>query len=209
MFVRDYMVTKVVTIPPDASFNDAVKTMRIHGIRRLPVVEGGKLLGLVTESHFRELGAKEGSASYRYYLVSKEKVSHIMIKNVITVSPDTTIEECAALANEHSIGTFPVIEKGRIVGIMTSTDLFKILTGVLGFDKPGTRIRVIGDYEDRPLSKVPELVCQHRVRIQSMFPIVTADGNRTDLILHLGIDDPQEISSDLEARGYTLELRPH
>jgi len=183
--------------------------MRIHRIRRLPVVEGGKLLGLVTESHFRELGAKEGSASYRYYLVSKEKVSHIMIKNVITVSPDTTIEECAALASEHNIGTFPVIEKGRIVGIITSTDLFKILTRVLGFDKSGTRIRIIGDYEDKPLSEVPKLLCQHGVRVQSMFPFITADGNRTDLILHLGIDDPQEILNYLEARGYTLEIRPH
>jgi acetoin utilization protein AcuB len=203
------MITKVVTIRPDATFFDAVRTMRIHGIRRLPVVERGKLLGLVTESHLREMGAKEGSTSYRYYIVSKEQVSQIMIRNVITVSPDTTIEECAALANEHNIGTFPVIEKGRIVGILTSNDLFKILTGVLGFNRPGIRIRVIGDYEDKPLYEVPKMLCHSGIQIQSMFPIVTADGNRTDLVLHLGIDDPPEILSDLEAQGYTLEIRPH
>ena len=66
MFVREYMVTKLVTIRPDASFHDAAKLMRAHHIRRLPVVESTKLVGLVTEAHFRELGAKEGSASFRY-----------------------------------------------------------------------------------------------------------------------------------------------
>ncbi|MFC1991358.1 CBS domain-containing protein [Chloroflexota bacterium] len=209
MFVREYMVTQLITISPDASFFDAVRLMRINHIRRLPVVKGGKLVGLVTEAHFRELGAKEGSASYRYYLVSKEILSRIMIKNVITVTPDTTIEECAALASKHNIGTFPVVVKGNIVGIITSTDLFKILTNVLGFNKQGTRIRVIGDYEDKPLSEVPKLVFQHGAPLQSMFPIFNAEGNKTDLILHLGIDDPQETINYLETQGYTLEIIPH
>jgi len=203
------MADRVITIRPDALVMEAFKTMRQHHIRRLPVVQDGKLVGLVTESHLRELGVKEGSASFRYYLVTKEKVSNIMAKNVITITPNTTIEECAVLANEHSIGTFPVIDNKRLVGIITTTDLFSILTQVLGFSRPGIRLRIMGDQEDKPLFEVPKLLCQYGARIQSMFPFVTHSGDRTDLILHVDTNEAQVILADLEAQGYTVEIKPH
>jgi len=203
------MVTDVVTVRPEASFHDAVRLMQTRGVRRLPVVDEGKLVGLVTESHFRELGAKEGSASYRYYLVSKETIRRLMIKKVITVDPDTPIEECAALATKHNIGTFPVLENNKLVGILTSTDLFRILINLLGFDQQGTRIRVVGDQEGKMRSEVSELICKLGAPVQSIFPISVSRSNRTDLIVHLGTDDTRELVEQIEAKGYALEVRPH
>ena len=159
MYVSEYMTKEVVTISPDTLVTDAVKIMRMRNIRRLPVVDRGRLVGLVTQDSLRDLGIKDGviSANFRYFLVAKIKVSNVMVKNVITVTPDTTIEDCASLGQQRNIGTLPIVSMGRLVGIITTTDLFRIITQVLGFGKPGVRLHLMGDSKDKPLEKLLKL----------------------------------------------------
>ncbi len=211
MYVSEYMTKEVISISPDTLVTDAMRIMQSHGIRRLPVVQGRKLVGLVTQDTLRELGVKDGivSANFRYFLVIKTKVVAIMVKNVITVPPDTSIEDCAALGQQRKIGTLPVVDRGRLVGIITTTDLFKILTNVLGFGKRGIRLHLVGGYKDRPLGEVTSIVYEHGVQIESMFSLPAPATGRNDLILHLDADDPKRIVADMEAQGYTVEARVH
>ena len=211
MNVGEYMTTKVITIQPDTMAVVAMKTMRDNRIRRLPVLDRGKLIGLVTQDSLRNLGLKEeiAGANYRWLLVAKTKVSEIMVGGPKTVTPDTTLEECAALGQLLRIGTFPVVDDGRLVGIITTTDLFNILTQVLGFGQPGVRLHLIEGYKDRPPGEVTDIVCSHDVRIQSMCCVVAPATGRDDVILHLDIEDAGEIMAELEAKGYTVEARAH
>src|SRR3990172_6069063 len=145
MFVRDYMTKRVISAPPDMLIHDAQQLMKQHNIRRLPVVDNGKLLGIVTQSRLRE-GAPSPATSLSVwelnYILAKMKVSEAMSRNVITTTPDTTLEDAALLGNRHGVGALPVIEEGRLVGIITATDIYNIFIEVLGTGEKGLRLQI-------------------------------------------------------------------
>ena len=131
MYVREYMQTKVVTVTPDTPLEEAEKLMNDFNIRRLPVVEDGKLVGLVTKHRLKRLE-----------LTGPTKVKQVMVKDPITVTPDTMVVDVALLGQERQIGTFPVVDRGKLVGIMTATDIFNIQAQALGFGKAGLRLHI-------------------------------------------------------------------
>jgi len=152
VLVRDIMTKDVITITPDTSFSDAMNTLRRNKIRRLPVVEDGKIVGIVTEKDL--LSASPSSATTLdiwelQYLLNKLKVEEIMTRNVITVKEDTPLEDAAKLMAENKIGALPVInDDGNLVGIVTETDIFKTFVKMLGAGRKG--IRYTFEAEDKP-----------------------------------------------------------
>ena len=145
MYIREYMKSPVITVTSDTLTQDAQKIMQEHDIRRLPVVDKGKLVGLVTQDRIREAGPSPATSLSVWelnYLLSKMKVKDIMVKNVITINPDTTVEETCVVGQKHNIGTLPVVDNGKLVGIVTTTDLYRIITQILGFGKKGTRLHI-------------------------------------------------------------------
>lgn len=129
MFVRDRMSSPVVTITPKTPYQDALKLMRDHQFRRLPVVNRrGKLVGIVSERDL--LYAAPSSATTLSvweisYLLSKIQVRGLMTRNVITTTPGAPIEDAAHLMVVNKIGGLPVVdEHRRVVGIITETDIF-------------------------------------------------------------------------------------
>ena len=152
MTVGYFMTKKVVTISPDTSFHDALKLMKDKKIRRLPVVENDKLVGIVTEKDL--LYASPSMATTLdiwelHYLLSKLKVKEIMTKEVITVKENESIVKAALKMSENKVGALPVLnEKGELVGIITETDIFKIFIEMLGAKRNG--IRYTFETEDRP-----------------------------------------------------------
>ena len=135
MYVRDCMKKPVITVTPDTLLDDALMTMHEKHIRRLPVVDNGKLLGLVTRHGVKEAvptSVVPLSIWGIHYQLSKMKVRDVMITDVITVKADNTIEEVAILSEKHRIGTFPVVDdKGNLVGILTNTDLLHLMVKLL------------------------------------------------------------------------------
>jgi len=136
MKVSDSMKNPVITVMPNTLLDDALRMMYEKQVRRLPVVENGKLVGLVTRH-----GLKEAIPTSpvpltiwgTHYQLSRMKVRDVMTADIITVHPDDTITEIAALSEKHRIGTFPVVDdSGNLVGILTNTDLLHILVKVLG-----------------------------------------------------------------------------
>jgi acetoin utilization protein AcuB len=135
MNVRDYMKSPVFTVTPDTLIDNALETMREKHVRRLPVVENGKLVGLVTRNIIREATPSPPTPLTLWglhYQLSGMKVRDVMITDVIVVHPDDTIKKVLALIEKHRIGTFPIVDdNGNLVGILTSTDLLHIMTKLL------------------------------------------------------------------------------
>ena len=147
MLVGDRMSHPVITIPPDMPVVDALNLMRVEHIRRTPVVdEKGKLVGIVSDKDL--LNASPSAATTLSvweinYLLSKITVGDVMTKDVVTITEDTPIEEAARIMADNKIGGLPVVRDGKVVGIITETDLFKILLEMMGARAPGVRVSIL------------------------------------------------------------------
>ena len=137
MYVRDIMTTNVVTIPSSTSIADAKRIMEAHRIRRLVVVDKGKLVGMITKAITRRVAPSEATSLSVWeinYLMAKMVVKDVMKTDVVTVSPDVTVECAVATAQQHGVGALPVLEDDVLVGILTTNDFFyKILNPLLSF----------------------------------------------------------------------------
>ncbi|RLB71507.1 MAG: acetoin dehydrogenase [Deltaproteobacteria bacterium] len=144
MFVSNWMKENPVTVTPDTLVIDAKKIMKEHGFRRLPVMDGKKLVGIVTLNNLREAqpsAATSLSIHELNYLLAKMTVADIMTRKVITCPPDMTLEKAARLGTKHKIGALPVVDEGRLVGIITESDMYRAFLTMLGANKvPSTRI---------------------------------------------------------------------
>ena len=135
-----------MVVGPDASIADAIAVMHENSIRHLPVVESGEMQGLVTESNLRQ---------YFYHSqVENLRVSDVMIVNPITVDPNASIDSAARLIHEFKIGGLPVLEKRKLIGIITSTDILAAFIEFLGLLKESSRLDIILSDEGGTLDDV-------------------------------------------------------
>jgi len=145
MRVGDMMSTNVVTVAEDTPVDDAKKIMEAHRIRRLPVMKKDKLVGLVTK-HILLEAAPSPATSLNiwelHYLLSKMTVKEIMVKKPLTIPADLPVEEALQLGQEKGFGAFPVMEDGRLVGMVTESDIVRMMTRVLGVKEKGKRIDI-------------------------------------------------------------------
>ncbi len=126
--VKDWMTGKVVTISPDLTLPEAHEIMKKRKIRRLPVVENGGLVGIITLGDLREAGPSDATTLSVFemnYLLARLKVGEIMTKDPLTVSPQTSLTDAAKLMLHHKIGGLPVVEGNTAVGIITESDIFR------------------------------------------------------------------------------------
>ncbi len=128
MYVRDKMSRNVITITPDQSLRMARERMRKHGIRRLPVVKDGQLVGMVTDRDVRQAWASPATSLSTHellYLLDRVTVQEVMTPKVLTVTPDAPLVEAARLLHDHKIGGLPVVDGRAVVGIITEMDLLE------------------------------------------------------------------------------------
>jgi acetoin utilization protein AcuB len=135
MQVQEWMNRDVVTVTPDESFRTAMHLIRQKGIRHLPVVEGKRLVGIVTDRDLRQAapsGATSLSIHELHYILEKLTVRDIMTKQVVSIRPDQTVEDAALLLLGHRIGGLPVVREGDLCGIITETDILQAFLQLRG-----------------------------------------------------------------------------
>ena len=157
MLVGKRMSRPVITIPPDMPVVDALNLMKRERIRRTPVVREGKLIGIVSDKDLLNASPSPATSLSVWemnYLLSKIKVKDVMTKDVITVTEDTPIEQAARLMADNKIGGMPVLRGDKIVGIITETDLFKILLEMMGAREMGVRVTALMHEERGQLAKL-------------------------------------------------------
>lgn len=164
MFVGERMSRPVISISPDEPINEVLAMFKEEHIRRAPVMKGGKLVGIVSERDL--LNASPSSVTTlsvweMNYLISKVTVKNVMTKKVTTVDKDTPIEEAARIMADQKIGGMPVVSAGKVVGMITETDLFKIFLELMGARQKGIRVTATVAEKPGELAKITKAISSH------------------------------------------------
>ncbi|RPI79736.1 MAG: CBS domain-containing protein [Chloroflexi bacterium] len=161
MLIGERMSYPVITVPKDMPINEALTLMRREKIRRLPVTENGKLVGIVSDVDLLNASPSPATSLSIWemnYLLSKITVKDVMTKQVLTVNEDTPVEEGARMMADNKIGGLPVVRGQEVVGIITETDLFKIFLELMGAREMGTRLTILVDNVPGQLAKIANAV---------------------------------------------------
>ena len=143
ILVRDVMSTDVTTLLEDEVLLDATLVLARAGLRHIPVMNGERLVGVITSTDVKHYTPSilSGIPAEEYNrLMATTPISKIMTRNPITIEPDQTVFEAAGLLLDRRIGCLPVVENGTLKGIITTTDMLKVLLQLmrdLGFVPPG------------------------------------------------------------------------
>lgn len=151
MLVREWMTPDPQTVTSDTPVMEAMQAMREGGYRRLPVLDKGRLIGIVTDRDLKEATPSSATTLSVYelnFLLAKMRVREVMSEPVVTVRPDDPIERAALLMEEHRVSGLPVLRGEGLAGILTITDLLRAFVGFLGLREGGTRVTV--DVPDVP-----------------------------------------------------------
>jgi acetoin utilization protein AcuB len=211
MVVSDVMSTNVVSIPSHTSVSEARRILDAHRFRRLPVVDRGKLMGVVSKDALDRMGPSQLTTFSMHeisYLLSKITVKEIMHRDVVTVTPDTTIEQAVALAQIKGVGSLMVMEGERLVGLATTNDFFyRVLNPILGIAAPGSRIVVRNCHQGPDVEKVVAAINKLGVGIVTLFTIAFPEVNKHDLVVHLDTEDTSRVIEEIKGLGCLVEER--
>jgi len=161
MKVGDWMVRDVVWVTQDQTIQDCVDLMKRHSIRHLPVVEDGRLVGLITEGDLRQV--------FLASLIEELSLKDVMINDPITVTPDTEIEDAARVIFYNKIGGLPVVdEQERLQGIITVADIMAAFIELMGVLKSSSRIDVVLGEDPEAFERVSGLIRSRGGEIMSV-----------------------------------------
>ena len=209
-FMREKIQRNPVTISPEASFFDARNLIHEKGVRHLPVVDKNNgVVGIVTDRDIRQAAPSDAtllSVQELNYLLGRLKVSSFMTPKdkLITITPDTLIEEAVQLMHDNKIGCLPVLEGGKLYGIFTETDALDHLVDIFGFKQKGTRLTLA--LEDKPgsLLGILEVFKKHNLNVISIVtPSFIVEGKRIAAI-RIRTEEYKDVVADLEKAGYDV-----
>jgi acetoin utilization protein AcuB len=172
LLVENWMNPNVITVDADDSMLDATKLLKEHNIRHLPVLEKGKLVGVITDRDLKRASPSDATALEAHellYLIANIKVREIMTKNPITVPYNYTIEEAAELLLQARISGMPVVDKdGDVIGTITQTDLFKVLISLTGVGKKGVQFAFLLEDRAGSIKDVADVIRAYGGRMASI-----------------------------------------
>lgn len=206
MLVRGRMTREVVTASPSATLAEASALTRRRRIRHLPVVDDGTLVGVVSDRDLRLAVPAPGTVSEeeRGRILRTKTVGEVMVRQVVTVSPDAPVEEAAMMLAAHHIGCLPVIEDGRLVGILSETDLLRAFAELFRGEGPMSRIEVRMPNRPGELARVVRLIgVDFKINITGMVVPPLSEGEAL-AIIHLQTLDPRDLIEALEKLGYQV-----
>jgi acetoin utilization protein AcuB len=203
MRIKQMMTENPVTVSPDTLVLDAQRIMKEKNIRRLPVVDKGKLVGIVTKTELLENAPSVAHGLND--LLSKMKVKEIMRKNPVTVTPETPFEDALRIGQEKKIGSFPVVDDGKLLGITTESDIVRFLIRALGIHEEGSRITIVGLGEKLgELEKIISITNQNKNMILSMIVLPRRQKGEWMIELRLNTKNPKRIIENFKKEGFNV-----
>ena len=203
MLVRDIMRSPVVAVPPDTTLEAAYRTMREKAFRHLPVVEGSRLVGVITDRDLR----LATSALAPVPFPADSSVSAVMSRDPLTANAEDAVEDAARVMRERKIGCLPVVDDGRVVGIITGIDLLDALIRMTGVDKPSGRLEV--RLPDRPgeLARLTAFMSERELNIHSVLTYPEGpESIRT--VLRVGSIETRLLARDLRKARFDVVWPP-
>lgn len=176
MLVKHWMSTDVITVDEDISLMKASRLMKEHGIKHLPVLKKGRLVGIVSDRDLKEAQPSKATLldiHELYFLLDQVKIKHVMSSDPYTINAGEIVERAANVMLEHDISALPVVDQeGKLEGIVTKGDLFHAMIAISGVkqaqlqfglevvDQPGT-IKEITDLIRKHAGRVVSITTQH------------------------------------------------
>ena len=210
MKIKDIMTWNVVTVSSDIPIMEARKIMETHKVQRLPVVDKGKLVGIVTRD--RIVGAGPSSITTlsiweMNYLLSKITIKEIMEKDVVTIEPEASIEHALVHAQKHGVGIMPVMENDKLVGVVTTTDFaLKVLNPIMGIGKPGTRLEISNCNQPKPIKEVMDIVEKLGLKVIAAHTLPPSEETTSGFTLHVDAEDVKGLIKEIEAKGMKVSI---
>ena len=209
MYVGTVMRTQLVTVPPDTTLLAAQKTLEKEQINHLLVVDAeGELLGIVSDRDLKKSWASSAttlSKNELMYLLDQVTVASIMAKKTMTIEPGTTIERAALLMNQNRINALPVLDGDELVGIITSSDVIKILLEAIGIEKDSARLTVLVKDRVGVISDISQTLRAQGINIRSLFtwPEKGHPGVYY-LVVRVPAADGESAATSLEKAGFKI-----
>lgn len=194
------MKRDLVTVPPGATLEEAARLLKANRIHHLPVVEEERLLGIVTDTDLRNAtlrGAAGGGEG------APRTVGEVMTRNVVTLSPEDTIDDAMLILSRQRFGALPVVDGGRLVGIVAKTDVLSALIDTLDIEGIGVRIEVILPRDMGEVTRLSETLRGLPVEVRSL--VLAPHGpDRYAAFVRLATIDVAAVRERLRAAGFEL-----
>ncbi|MDY6854132.1 MAG: CBS domain-containing protein [Thermodesulfobacteriota bacterium] len=201
MYMR-YFLKTVITITPKTTLKGAHNVMTFHGIRHLPLVDNGKVMGLISEPNLRGI---LDEISYRSDCegVWKTPVIEYMTKDYIVVSPDDYLRGVAVKLIENESSAALIMDKDALVGIVTMKDMFQLLIRIMGFNEPGLRIQL--EDGEKHFNKALQILIDQNKKIKSIYFLPNPEGTKS---LHIRLDsiDAEEIEKEFGSENIIVKV---
>ena len=216
MLIKNWMSKDVVTVDVNDSIQDATRLLKKHNIRGLPVMENGKLVGIVTDRDLKRASASDATTLEIHellYLISKIKIKEIMTKDPITIPVDSTIDEAAEVLLENKLSGAPVIDdNGRVVGIITQTDIFRVMVALSGVREKGIQAGFL--LEDRPgsIKEVADIIRKYNCRVVSILSSYDVKSNYRHVYIRAcdcDRENLERLKAELKEKSNMLYLMDH
>lgn len=207
MYVKNKMTANPYTVEKDAGVTDAIALMHEKGLKRLPVVECKKLVGIITQTDIQTVSPTKATTLSVYeinYLLSKTLIKDVMTKDVITVSEDSLIEEAVVLMRDNDISSLVVTDDdNHVEGIITESNIFDSFIDMLGYKKQGTRISVETDDQPGELAEIAKVFGKHKANITNVVCFSGAN-EKAEIVLRTSSVNTSEIEKDIKELGYDI-----
>ncbi len=209
MFVGKKMSRNLITVTPETSILKAKNFLKEKQIDQLPVVDGKRLVGIITDRDIRDNSPSPAttlSVHELNYLLSEIKVKKVMTKKVFTTTPGTTIEEAARVINEKHVNSLPVVAGDELVGLITTCDLLNVLLDFMGVhNTPSCRIGLKLSSHAGEIAKVESIINGMGLKIVSIISAVDEDNEGfQSTLIRVGTDKNTELRRVLEDAGYAV-----
>ncbi len=203
MLVRDIMRSPAVAVSPDTTLQDAYRVMREQRFRHLPVVDGERLVGVVTDRDLRLATSALAAVPFP----PGSRVAEVMSRDPLTADAADPVEDAARTMRERKIGCLPIVEDGRVVGIITGIDLLDALIRMTGIDKPAGRLEVRLPDHPGELARLMTFLAGRGLNVHSILTYPEgSESSRT--VLRVASIETRQLAQELRKDGFEVLWPP-
>lgn len=204
MRIEEIMRKRIVTVTTETTIGEALSLLRGNRIRHLPVINGEQLVGIISDRDLRDALPSSLCKHDDDSDVLQKTVKEIMQKEVITAHPLDFIEDAAKTVYDYKVGSLPVVEGPKLVGIITESDILNSLVELFGVDKPSSHIEVEVDDLVGMLAEVSQIFREAHVNVTSVIVSPSRFPNKKNLVFRVQTIDPRHITEKLHDRGFKV-----
>jgi acetoin utilization protein AcuB len=210
MLVVDLMTRNVITVTRETPVLEALKIMQKNDFRRLPVVdEDGRPVGVVSQRSIEKLKPQSGLPSIWQIgpWASKHTVGEVMNKKPVIVRLTDTVELATAKAQASRVGSLLVVEDNKIVGVVTTNDIFyKVVNPTLGINESGTRVVIVGGGTGKKAESILAAINRLGIEIKVIWSVYSSVNQKNNLVVHLETEDARNVIGEVTRMGYEAKI---